>query len=158
MLLMRVKLEMVPHQGLACQAHHWNQVTLKDFKQTSQSWSKKLTLFDSHCQKKIHKTCYNQCIVPSTPPNHSRQCQACSQGRSGWMEAQPFERNARAKWIDLEFKKFHWKKWSFITPRTPGRALQIAREIGKEDGVWEAKDNILWLYLPVKSPHDQFLC
>ena len=43
---------------------------------------KHLTLFDSHGQKKITQTYYNQCIVPSVQPNHSKQCQACSQGRS----------------------------------------------------------------------------
>ena len=108
-------------------------------------------------RRKIHKTCYNQCIVPSAQPNHSKQYQACSQGRAGWKEAQPFERNARTKWIDLGFKKFHWKKWSFITPRPQGRALQIAQGRERVDGVWGAKTYILWLPLHVLAPDVQFL-
>ena len=103
-------------------------------------------------KRKLPNTCYNQCIVPSARPNHSKQCQACSQGRSDWKEAQPFEKNARTKWIDLGFKKFHWKKRSFITPRPPGRALQIARGRERVDGVWGAKAIIVIYYLNMYWP------
>ena len=108
-------------------------------------------------KRKLPNTCYNQCIVSSTPPSYSRQCQACSQGRSGWKEAQPFEKNARTKWLDFWFKKFHGaialrKKRSFITPRPPGRALQIARGRERVDGVWGAKAIIVIYYLNMYWP------